>query len=198
MGVSYKLYNFHFGVEYPFKSYFLLKFLRSLRLSLSCVWEITFVTVRPYIFKQRHTCLWCSVFVIIMTNMLEKISGIGTWQLHIKPPSRHNELKARQVWVSLENLIMNRRWILCNYRCGTHERLITQSYWIWLNYLAERCENMAAFQECLVKKNPHFDRYHVCDCGVNISQKAKQAWTVGLWECEGVYEHSVPPRQTMQ
>ncbi len=48
MGVSEKLYNFDFGVEYPFKSYFLLKFLRNLRLSLSCVWEITFVTVSPY------------------------------------------------------------------------------------------------------------------------------------------------------
>ncbi len=43
-----------------------------------------------------------------MTNMLEKGLWWMYWQLHIKPPSRHNELKARQVWVSLENLIMNK------------------------------------------------------------------------------------------
>lgn len=117
--------------------------------------------------------------------MLEKGLWWMYWQLHIKPPSRHNELKARQVWVSLENLIMNRRWILCNYRCGKHERLITQCSWIWLNDLAERYKNMAAFQGCLVEKNPHFDRYQVCDCGVNISQKGKTSLNSGTMGVPG-------------
>ncbi len=132
-----------------------------------------------------------------MTNMLEK----NLWWMYRHLAASHQTFQQTQ-WIkgqtSLglirkphnEQAVNSLQLPLWDTRASDHTEL--------LNLIKLFNRKMAAFQGCLVKKNPHFDRYHVCDCGVNISQKAKQAWTVGLWECQGVYEHSVPPRQTMQ